>query len=419
MKRGLLIALGVVVVAAVVTLIAIGPMVRSKVRAAADRRALDVEYQGSSYRFSHVELSTVTIAPKGSRAIVLTAPTVDARVSFMTPSWVIIPRADVAVTGEIDDVIKALEPARKADAALPMVDRLPIDVQGGTFKWKQPLGADTAVSFGAWKAEVRPRESLMHAALSKGKLDLPQFSLSGIAVDVRRVTTSGETLEFRASLAGESGSAALEAKGQDGAHTFDLTFEKLELGTASPKIPGLDLSSTAIDGSAHAERSEKGDLKSNGKLAISRVKLPPVKAGPVSLSIGGTVKVTWKASPKKGAPGTMMIDDGKVELTLGGKARTVKVGGTVSIGDDARGPYLVNLTWDAGPFACAEIAGDLAGPLAKGLVTGAVSGNINARGNIKGDVTELKSLKQSVELLEGCSVDVGKGLGGMLKGLPF
>jgi hypothetical protein len=418
-RRGLFIALGIVVVLIVAVILAIGPMIRSRVEAAASKRGLEVQYSGSSYRFSHAELSSATVTPKGSKAIVIAAPTMDARLQFMTPTWVIIPRADVTVNGSVDDVIKALDPVKKADAALPADERLPIDVQGGTFKWKQPLGEDTSVAFSSWTAEVRPKESLMHAVLKGGKLELPQLSLGGITVDARRVTSSGEKLDFKATLAGETGHAAFEAHRKDGNNDFELSIEALELGTVAPKIPGLNFEQAVADGDAHAEWSGDGELRSNGKLSVSKLRLPPVKAGPVSLAIGGTVKVSWKGSPKKGKPGTMSLDDAKVEVTLGGKARAVKVRGDVSVGEDAHGPYLVNLTWEAGPFACAEIAGDLAGPLAKGLVSGAVSGNVNAKGTIKGDVTEIKSLKQSVELLEGCTVDVGKGLGGMLKDLPF
>lgn len=419
MKRGLLIALGVLVLVAIVGFLAIGPMVNSRVRAAADKRALDIEHQGVAYRFSHAELNTVTITPKGSRAVVVSAPTLDARLQLATPTWVIVPRADVVVTGSVDEVVKALSAVRKADETLPAEDRLPIDVQSGTFKWKEPLGEETAVSFPSLTAEIRPKESLMHAALKKGKIELPHFSLAGIAIDVRRVTAPGEKLDVRATMDGEEGHASLEAHRHDGDTELDLTLDGLNLGSASPKVPGLDLASAVADGEAHAERTAEGAIRSHGKLAVSKIRLPPIKFGPVSLSIGGTVKVTWKGSPKKGSPGTMTLDDAKVEVTLGGKVRVIKVRGDVSIGADARGPYLINLSWDAGPFACSEIAGDLAGPIGKGLVAGAVSGNVNAHGTIKGDLTELASLKQTIDLLEGCTVDVGKGLGGMLKGLPF
>ena len=419
MKRGLLIALGVVVLLTIVAFIAIGPMVNSRVRAAADKRALHIEHQGVAYRFTHAELSSVTITPKGSRAVVIFAPTVDARLQLATPTWVVIPRADVTVTGSVDEVVKALSPVRKADEVLPPEDRLPIDVQSGALKWKEPLGAETAVSFSSFTAEIRPKESLMHAALKKGKIELPQFSLSGVAIDLRRVTTSGEKLDVRATMDGEEGHAALEAHRHEGNTELDLSLDGLAFGAASPKVTGLDLSNAVADGVAHAERSAEGAIRSNGKLAVTKIRLPPVKVGPVSLSIGGTVKVTWKGSPKKGSPGTMTLDDAKVEVTLGGRVRVIKIRGDISIGDDARGPYLINLSWDAGPFACSEIAGDLAGPIGKGLVAGAVSGNINAHGTIKGDVTEITSLKHTLDLLEACTVDLSKGLGGMLKGLPF
>ncbi len=419
MKRGVLIAAGVVLVLVIATILAIGPIANGRVRDAAEKRALVIAHDGVAYRFTHAEVRNATITAKGSDKITIRAPSMDAKLQLTTPTWVIIPRAEVAVMGSVDDVIKAIDPVRKADAALPASERVPIDVQAGSFKWKEPLGEESAVHFGSLVAELRPKESRMHFALENGKLELPHLALSGLAVDLTRTTTKGEQLDLRASLDGEEGHAALELHSHDGDKELDLTVDGFGLGTASPKIPALDLSKAAIDGSAHAEQDHEGRFASNGKLTFSKLRLPPIKAGPVSLSIGGTVKVSWKGTPKKGSPGTMTLDDAKIELTLGGKTRGVKVRGDVAIGEDGHGPYLVNLTWEAGPFACSEIAGDLAGPLAKGLVSGSVSGNVNAKGTIKGDVTELSSLKQSVELLEGCVVDVSKGLGGMLKSLPF
>jgi hypothetical protein len=418
-KRGILIAAGVVLVLGLGSCLAIGPIANGKVRDAADKRALSIAHDGVAYRFTHAEVRNATITAKGSNNLTVRAPTMDAKLQMTTPTWVIIPRAEVAITGSVDDVLKAIEPVRKADAALPATERVPIDVQGGTLKWKEPLGAGSSVSFGSLIAELRPKELLMHFALKNGKVELPQLTLGGLAVDLTRSTSSGEKLDLRVTVANEDGHLELVAHDHDADKDVDLTLEGFSLGEATPKVPGLDLSKAAIDGTAHGEQDHGGAFRSNGKLTFSKLRLPPIKAGPVSLSVGGTVKVTWRGSPKKGSPGTMTLDDAKIEVTLGGKTRVVKVRGDVAIGRDAQGPYLVNLTWEAGPFACAEIAGDLAGPLAKGLVAGSVSGNVNAKGTLKGDVTELASLKQSVEILEGCNVDVGKGLGDMLKTLPF
>ncbi len=79
------------------------------------------------------------------------------------------------------------------------------------------------------------------------------------------------------------------------------------------------------------------------------------------------------------------------------------------------GPHTIKLDWDAGPFACSEIVADLGGAPANGLVSGAVSGNVQARGTLRRDLAELDEMKQTIELLEGCKVDVGKGLGGLVK----
>jgi hypothetical protein len=416
-KRIVAIIAIVVVVLFVIGFLAITPLVNARVKEAADKRALEIAHQGVSYRFTHVELRDVTITAKGSKRVTVRAPTMDARLHGMQPSWVIIPRAEIAVNGAVDDVMKTMRVVRDADAKLLVDERLPIDVNDGIFKWKEPLGAGSAISFAKLTATVRPKESLLKASLKNGKVELPQVSFGGLSLDVSRSVAKGETIDLRAAIAGDDGHAVLEAHRHDGATNADVTVEAFSLAAASAK--GLDLTSAIADGSAHGERDEDGAIKSNGKLSVTKLKLPPIKVGPVSLVIGGKVSLTWKGSPKKGAPGVMNLDDAKVEATLGGKTRVVKVRGEIAIGETGEGPYTVKLEWEAGPFACAEIVADVGGALAKGLVAGAVSGNVQARGTIRGDLSDIDAMKHSIEILEGCKVDVGKGLGGLMNGLPF
>jgi hypothetical protein len=407
----------VLVVLLIAFFVAITPMINARVKDAADKRALEIAHGGSSYRFTRVELSDVTITPKGSKLVTIKAPTMEAKLHGTSPTWVIVPRADVSVNGALDDVVKVMRGVRDADAKLTVEERLPIDVTDGSFKWKEPFGEGSSLSFSKMTATVRPNESLLKASLKNGKIELPQVSFAGLSVDVSRSVAKGETIDLRAALSGDEGKAVVEAHRHDGATEADVTVESFSLAAASAK--GLDLSAAIAAGSAHAERTEDGAIKSNGKLSVAKLKLPPIKVGPVSLAIGGAVKLTWKGSPKKGAPGVMILDDAKLEATLGGKTRVVKLKGEVAIGETGEGPYTVKLEWDAGPFPCAEIVGDVAGALAKGLIGGAVSGNVQAHGTLRGDLADIEGMKHSIDLLEGCKVDVGKGLGGLMNGLPF
>ncbi len=409
----------VLVVLLVVGFLAITPIVNARVKDAADKRALAIAQGGVGYRFTRVELSDVTITPRGSKLITIRAPSVDARLHGFSPTWVILPRADIQVSGGVDDVIKALRVVRDADAKLPPGERVPVDINDGTFKWKGVLGEGSNVSFGKLTSTIRPNESLMKASLKNGNVVLEGAALSGLSLDLSRSVAKGEKIDLRAALKGGDGDAVLEAHRRDGATEADLTVDSFSLSAASVKAKGLDLSNAVADGSAHAERDEEGAIRSNGKLSVAKLKLPPINVGPVALTIGGKITLTWKGSPKKGAPGVMNLDDARVEATVAGRTRIVRVRGEISIGETGEGPYTVKLDWDAGPFPCSEIVADFGGALGKGLVAGAISGNVQARGTIKGDLAEVESMKHSIELLEGCKVDVGKGLGGLMEGLPF
>ncbi|MBI2392973.1 MAG: hypothetical protein HYV09_25545 [Deltaproteobacteria bacterium] len=412
----------VVLVAAIVLFVVVPRVVAAKIEAAASRRALTIAYGSAAYRFTRAEVRDATITPKTGKRVTLRAPLIDARIHGLSPTWILFPRLDATVSGGLDEVVAAIDPVRKADEALPPAERLPIDVQGGTFTWKEPFGDESSIVFGDMRASVRPAEALVTATLRKGRMTLPHLALDGLSVDVKRSTKAGERLDLRASLgglAGEDGHARIDAHRVEGETTLDVDVEQFGLSNASPKLQGLDLSLSVVDATVHAERSAEGAVRSNGKLAITKLRLPPVKVGPVSVAVGGTVRVSWKGTPKKGAPGTMLIDDGKVEVVLGGRARVVKITGEIALGETGEGPYLVKIDWEAGPFPCAEIVGDVGGALAKGLAASTVSGTVRARGTVRGDLSEIDDLKKSVEILEACKLDVGKSLGGLLDGLPF
>lgn len=418
-KRAMIVAIVVgalLALTALVVFVVVPRVVAAKIEAAASRRALTIQYQSAAYRFTRAEVVDATITPQGSKRVVLRAKTLEAKIQGLSPYAVVIPQLDATISGPLDEVQKALEPVRKADEALPAAERLPVDVVAGSVTWTSPLGAGSSFVFKDLKVALRPAESLASVSLGKGKLTVGGVSFDGVSVKIDRRTSSGERIDLRASL-GED--ATIEASKKNGALLLDVDVAKFALDQAPSAVQGVDLSSAILDATLHAERDADGAVKSNGKVQLTKVKLPPVKAGPISLGFGTTVKVTWKGSPKKGKPGTMLLDDAKVEITLGGRARVVKVSGEVGIGDDGTGPFEVKLDWDAGPFACSEFAADATSGIVKGIAGNAIGGTVKAHGSLKGDVADPASLKKTLDITEACTLDVGKGLGGLINGLPF
>ncbi|MGZ3473412.1 MAG: hypothetical protein ACXWUG_03200 [Polyangiales bacterium] len=425
MKRKAAIGMGAaaaLVVVLVILWVFVIPAIRASTLAAAvAKRKLTIAHGSVAYRITSAVVDDSTLGVVGSKAITIKVPTIQAKVSGMRPSWVVIPSADVSVTGSLEDALAALQEVRRADEALPADERVPLDVTAGKFAWKSPFGAGTSIAFSQIAAWVRPTDGVATVKASGGKIDVGTLVIGGVSFEATRKTIPKETIDLVAKLSGD-GSARLDAHRSPSGDVADLEIDDLGVGELTPKVPGLDLSKANVAGEAHAERSSDSEMKSSGKITITKVKLPPVKVGPVSISIGGTVKVTWKASPKKNAPGVMKLDDAKVDVTLGGKTRTIKVTGEIDVGEKAEGPYVVKLDWDLGPIACSEIAGDLGdamtGGLGGSLLAGAVSGNVSVHGTIKGDLGE--GPKRSMEIREACKVEVslGKGLGGLIPGLP-
>jgi hypothetical protein len=423
-KRSRVVAISIAAVLVVLTIVlwifVIPSVVAGKVEAAAQKRRLAIAHGSVAYRFTSATVNDSTLTVVGSKAVTIKVPTIEAKLSGLRPSWVIVPSADVSVNGSVEDALAALQEIRRADEALPLEERAPVDVSAGKFAWKSPFGAGTAINFSNIQAWVRPADGVATVKATGGKLDLATIAVSGLSFEATRKTKPKETIDVVGRLSGD-GSARLDAHRSPEGDALDLVIEDLGVGDLTPKVQGLDLSKANVAGEAHAERSSDSEMKSSGKITITKIKLPPAKVGPVSIVIGGTVKVTWKATPKKGAPGVMKLDDAKVEVTLGGRTRTIKVTGEIDVGEKAEGPYVVKLDWDLGPIPCSEIAGDLGdamtGGLAGGLLANAVSGNVSVHGTIKGDLGE--GPKRTMDIKEACKVDVslGKGLGGLIPGL--
>lgn len=414
-----------VVVLVIVWLVVIPRVVASQIAAAADERALAIQHGSTRYRFTSAEVDAVAVTPKGSKAMVITAPVIEARLSGVAPSLVTLRSAEVSLAGSFESVLRALEPVREADRKLPEARRVPIDLLAGKVRWKSPLGDETALAFDGLTASVRATE--LKVQLRNGRLELPTLTIEPLSVDLKRSTAKGEAVDLVASLGregGDEGFARFELRHDASRSTIEATLEDLALDPFAPKVTGLDLSKATLAGELAAERDEESAVSSKGKLVFSKVRLPPVSVGPVSVVIGGTVRVTWKASPKKGAPGTAKIDDARVDVVLGGKTRTVKVSGEVAVGEEGEGPYTVKLDWEAGPIACSEIAKDLAGAVAGGLASSlagsAVSGNVTVKGTLRGDLAEADAMKRTFEIVEACKleVDLMKTAGGLLKSLP-
>ncbi len=412
-----------VVVFAIVWLVVIPRVVASQIAAAAEERALAIQHGSTRYRFTYAEVDAVSLTPKGKKSVVITAPTIEARLSGLRPSLLTMKSAEVSLAGSFESVLRALDPVREADRKLPEDRRVPVDLASGKVRWKSPLGDDTALAFDGLAASLRPTE--LKVQLRKGRLELPTTTIEPLSVDFVRNTAKGdEAIELVAKLDGDDGAARVEAHHAAAGSSLEASFEGLSLHPFAPKVDGLDLSKATLEGEISAERDEDAAVSSKGKLTFAKVHLPPVSVGPVSVVIGGTVRVQWKASPKKGAPGTAKLDDARVEVVLGGKTRTVKVAGEVSVGEEGEGPYTAKLDWEAGPIACSEIAKDLAGAVAGGLASdlagSAVSGNVTVKGTLRGDLADLDAMKRTFEIIEACKleIDVMKAAGGLLKSLP-
>lgn len=414
----IVLAIVAVLLAIVVALAIVVPrVVASKVEEAAKKRALIVKYGGLGLSLAGATLRDVTIRPAASDRVRLSAPRVEAPLDGLTPTMLRIPTAAVKLDGSIEEVLAALEAVREADAKVPAAERLPVDVLAGTIAWKGVAGEGSSLEFDSLVLAQRPAAGTLAVTLGKGTLALDELSLAPLEGSFRRTAKggAGETLEVTGTLAAEDGAAKLTARRDDDGDSLQLTVDGLPLAkVGAGQASGVDLRKANLDGKVSAARSPEGALRSEGKLTVSDAKLPPIKAGSFTFQVGGEVIAKWKGTPKKGAPGTLRLDEASVEVKVAGRSIVVTIGGEVSIGPKGNGPFVVHLTWALPKIDCSTVVAQAGGGAASSLVTGQVS----ATGTLDGDPTVPSKLKLGKTIDVGCTVDVLKALPALPKGLP-
>lgn len=417
-SRGLLIGIAIATLLiaglAIGAVIAIPRIVASKVATVAEHRALAIQYGGSGFGFSQVTLTDVAIHPKSSELVKMTAPEMAVDLSWLSPTGVRFPKLDVAITGSLRDVNASLDEVRAADLQLPEAERLPVDVAAGTVDWKDPFGRKTHAKFGTMIVAVRPAAGTLEVTLHGGSIDTPYASIAPVDAKLTRSKDS-TTLHGTASPEGTE-AATLDVTSDGDGDTASLSFDKLKLIDVGD-LPGLDLSKTVVDGTASYARTSEGAVKSSGKITVAHVSLPPMKIGIVQISLGGSIKYAWKATPKKGKPGTMTITEGQIETDIRGKTRVITIGGEVSVGPDGQGPIVLRLTWSTETIPCSEIVASVGG----GLASNFVGGTVHASGTFTADLADLASTRFGYDLQQSCAIDPGIGgldVGGLLQALP-
>ena len=418
-KKGLVIAAasagGVVVLALLFFFLVLPGIVASKVKDAGDKRALVITYGFPSFGFSSIGLSSVVIKPKSTDRASLTAPAVNAEFSFFTPTAVRIPKAKIEIDGPFRALTSALDAVSEADKKIPDAERLPITIADGTLEWKNPLGSGSRVSFPKLTLAADPRAGTTDLLMSNGSVATAALTLSPL--DVHFLREKGDILHLTASLDGDA--ATLDAKRDADGDEVRLAFTKLSPTDYDDSIAGLDLSKAKVDGSALYQRSSEGAVRSKGAISVAHVALPPIRVLKVfSISLGTSLSITWKASPKKGEPGVMKIDEGKLDLLIAGKTREIAIGGEIDVGADGQGPVIGKLTWQTQTVECADVVPKIGGI--------AIDGTFDAHGTLKFDLADLASAKLGLNVRQSCSVNGGSlptDLGGVLNlpsvpGLP-
>ncbi|GAC1353022.1 MAG: hypothetical protein NVSMB1_21920 [Polyangiales bacterium] len=398
--------IGVAVLAVAIAALVVKRIVDARIAAAAEVRALRVAYASTSVGVARVELSEVIIRPKSSDRVNVTAGQVTVRLASLKPYFAEVPRAVVAVSGNFTEIIDALSEVRRADERLPLSERLPFDVQSGSFHWAVPFGEKSSVYFSGLKASARPQEGKLYALLSGGKIAAPRFSLSPVEVVLDRQRLGGEVHAACEISPEGAGLLTINAGRSGDGDAFSVKLHRFALRALHLEGAPLDLAHTTIDGDASVDRTPEGAAKSSGKLTVEKLALPPVSVGPIRASFGGDAHVAWKASPKKGAPGVMVIDEGRADLVIRGKTRPLTFTGVVSIGEDGNGPFVVDLHYDLAAIPCSEIAASVGG-FAGQLVASSVKGSIAVSGTVKADLAALDLAKVSSNVRQDCALEVG------------
>jgi hypothetical protein len=408
-RRGtvaLAVAFGVVLLLLLVFFVVLPRIVAAKVADAANRRALQIEYGFPTLGFSSASLSNVVIRPKASDSVVVTAPSLVADISWFSPRGIRIPSAKVTLRGPMKDVQAAADSVREADKQIPRAERLPVDVEHGTLEWQEPLGDASTITFDEMVLHHVPESDSLDATLSGGKVKLGSVTLSPLSLKLTR--RKGGDTHLVATLS--KNAAKLDAFHDEEGDRGELTLEDLHPSEFDSSVKGLDLSKTRLDGTASYARTADGAVRSKGTITIAKLALPPIKVSVLSISLGTTLRVSWTGTPKKGTPGTMKIDNGKLEIAVLGKTRVVTFTGEVSVGEEGNGPVVGKLEWATETFQCNDLS-----PL------GGVEGTFSATGTLKFDLADLSSAKISPSIKQSCKLSgaaIPGGLGGLLDAVP-
>lgn len=416
-----IVVLSTLVVAVVVLLLALPGIVANKVAEAGQKRGLTISYSGYSLGFGSVGLDKVKVTPTGSTAFTLEASSVVAELSWFKPKLVRIPGATLKLDGSTQKIQKVLEAIRVADAKIPKGERVPVQIDG-KFSWRNFAGDLGTVSFDTVKIVTTPTEEKVEVDLDKGRFTFLLLTVEPIS---GKVVRKGKALDVTVNLKPkDAGTAKVVLHHEDGDEAT------LEVQGLQPKafldfeVPGLKLKKATLDADVKAARSADGDVSASGTLSATKLELPKIPVGPVSLSLGSSLGLDFKITPKKNA-GDVKIDKANVTFSLGGKPRVVKVTGEASLGETLQGPYAVDLAYTFGPVPCSELAselvggavGGLTGVIAGGLASKAVSGNLAVNGTIKGDPTRPDKLVRTTNVTEACKMDTDpvKAVGDLFK----
>lgn len=417
-----IVALSTLVVLVIVGLLLVPTLVERKVAEAGDKRGLAIKYGGYSLGLSSVGLRKVEVTPKGSKAFRLTASEVVAEVSWFSPKAVVIPTATLELDGSPTKLQAVLEAIRTADAKLPHKERLPLRIEAGKVTWKNFVGPLGKISFDSVKVQTTPTEEKVEVELDKG---LVSFLIVTVEPVSGKVVRKGKTIDAKLRLAPKDAGTAEVTFHRDGGDEATLSVKGLRPSAFLDfEVPGgVKVKKATLDAEVTASRDDEGAVAASGTLTAAKLELPKVPVGPLSLALGTSLGLSFKVSPDK-KPGDVKIDKAAFTFTLGGKPRTVKVTGKASLGETLEGPYAVDLAYDFGPVPCSELAselvggavgGGLGGLLAGGLASKAVSGNLSVNGTLKGDPTRPDKLVRTTNVTEGCKVEAGKALGGLLE----
>lgn len=391
----------IVVVLLLVFFVVLPRIVAGRVRDEADKRALSIDFSTPTLSFSQVTLRSVVVRPKSSEAVKIEAPTMDADLSGFSPSFIHLPGALATIVGSPSDVSRATDEVRAADGKIPPENKLPIDVVGGKLQWKDLLGSGSALSFDTLSLVHDPRPGAatsLDVKVSNGTLSVSPVTIAPIKA---HLSQRKKKIHLTSSL--QNDAATIDFSRDVDGDVLDVAFDHLQPKDVEGKIAGLDLSKASIDGAMSYARDADGAASSKGEITASKIHLPPISIGPLSVALGTSLRVKWKATPKKGKPGVMKIESGALDIAILGVTRTVVFGGELEVGEEGTGPFKGNVTWSTETFQCSD------------LVKG-VSGTIGASGTLGFDLADLGAARLRPKIDMNC--DITAGIGNFLQQIP-